>query len=197
MDASSSKDVKRSWIKPHGHEGFWIVIVGDLVMFLIYFLVFSIGRLEDPATFDAGRRQLEPLLASVNTLILLTSSWFVARAVVKARGDHAKAAIRNLVPAILLGATFVVLKIVSYAIDLSHFAIDSNIFFSYYFAITGIHCVHVIIGTVLLAYIAIRIKRALDDDTVVLTETIGLFWHMVDLLWVIIFPMMYLLGGIA
>ena len=115
----------------------------------------------------------------------------------KSRSGNAKSAIRNLVPAIILGAMFVVLKIVSYAIDRSHFAIDSNIFFSYYFAITGIHCVHVIIGTVLLVYVSLRIHRELDDTTVMFTETIGLFWHMVDLLWVIIFPMMYLLGGIA
>ena len=186
---------KAARVKPPGVEGMWIVIVGDLTMFLIYFLVFAIARLDDPVTFELGRRQLNPLLSFANTIILLTSSWFVFKAVVAARAAD-KAAIRhNLIVAIVLGLAFVVIKLTSYAIDLSHFSLDSNIFFSYYFAVTGIHCVHVFVGTILLGVAIAKTRQIIDETSLAWTECIGLFWHMVDLLWVIIFPLFYLMGS--
>ncbi|MBQ6585888.1 MAG: cytochrome c oxidase subunit 3 [Coriobacteriales bacterium] len=186
---------QRARVKPPGVEGMWIVIVGDLLMFLVYFLVFSIARAGDPVTFELGRQQLNPLLSFANTLVLLTSSWFVFRAVVAARGGDKDAIRRNLIVAIVLGFTFVVLKLLSYAIDLSHFTLDSNIFFSYYFAVTGIHCVHVFVGTILLIVAIAKTRKVLNETTLAWTECIGLFWHMVDLLWVIIFPLFYLMGS--
>ena len=189
---------KAARVKPPGIEGMWIVIVGDLAMFLIYFVVFSIGRLNDPVTFELGRQQLNPLLSFVNTLVLLTSSWFVFRAVVAARQSDKKAIRNNLIVAIVLGFTFVVVKLASYAIDLSHFTLDSNIFFSYYFAVTGLHCVHVFVGTCLLIVAIAKTRKVIDKVSLAWTECIGLFWHMVDLLWVIIFPLFYLMGsGVA
>ena len=129
--------------------------------------------------------------------ILVSSSWFVFRAVCAVREKQNSQAKRDLLVAIALGTVFVMVKIAGYVVDLSHFTIDSNVFFTYYFAITGIHCAHVIIGVVLLCVCLAKTAKPLKKKARRFIESCALFWHMVDLLWVIIFPMIYLMGGIA
>ena len=190
-------DRENDVVKPPGVEGIWVFIIGDLIIFLLYFLVFAMGRINNTELFELGRQQLEPLLAFINTLILLSSSYFVVLAVEGCRKKDAKAVKRFLILAIILGTAFVVIKLVGYSIDLTHFSLRSNVFFAYYFAITGIHCAHVIIGTILLGVCLFKSFKNLKKTYLRFLESCALFWHMVDLLWVIIFPMFYLMGGIA
>ena len=177
-----------------GEAGVWVLITGDLFTFMLYFLVFAAGWSADPATFEAGRRQLDASLGFANTLILLTSSWFVVRAVQSARAGRRGSVRRNLAGAMFLGLCFAVLKVYGYVHDiLAGHTITTNQFFGYYFAITGVHFLHVLVGLAVLAIVFQKAGRRDDPSLLVWIESGGCFWHMVDMLWVVLFPMFYLL----
>jgi nitric oxide reductase NorE protein len=177
-----------------GVDGIWVFITGDLVMFMIYFLVFTTGRMEAPAAYDLGRRQLDPLIGCALTLILLTSSWLVVRAVEAAREGSSGRVRTNLLLAMLLGTGFAGLKAFGYVHDaLAGHSPSSNPFFGYYYAITGIHCMHVMLGMGLLLICYVKASKPIDDKYVLWIESGACFWHMVDMLWVLLFPMFYLL----
>jgi nitric oxide reductase NorE protein len=99
-------------VKPKlpGEPGVWILITGDMFTFFMYFLVFTAGRIDNPVLFEQGRQQLNATLGLANTLILLTSSWFVVKAVNAARKRIADQVKRYLLLAMLCGAAFGVLK---------------------------------------------------------------------------------------
>ncbi len=179
-----------------GEPGVWVLITGDMFTFMMYFLVFASGRLADPVTFEAGRRQLDASLGLANTFILLTSSWFVVRAVHAARARLRGSVRRNLAGAMLLGLTFAVLKVYGYVHDvMAGHTITTNQFFGYYFAITGVHFLHVLVGLAVLWITFRKSGRRDDRSLLVWIESGGCFWHMVDMLWIVIFPMFYLLRG--
>lgn len=184
---------EKIWNLP-GEPGVWVLITGDMFTFLMYFLAFASGRLSDPATFEAGRRQLDASLGLANTFVLLTSSWFVVQAVQAARAGLRGGVRRNLAGAMLLGLTFAVLKIYGYVHDIrAGHTITTDQFFGYYFAITGVHFLHVLVGLVVLGITFRKAGRRDDRSLLVWSESGGCFWHMVDMLWVVLFPMFYLL----
>lgn len=177
-----------------GEPGVWVLITGDMFTFMMYFLVFASARMEAPAVFEAGRRELNASLGLANTFILLTSSWFVVRAVRAARSGIRGSVRRNLAGAMLLGVAFVALKIYGYVHDvMAGHTITSDPFFGYYFAITGVHFLHVLVGLVVLGITLGKAGRRDDRSLLVWAESGGCFWHMVDMLWVVLFPMFYLL----
>lgn len=184
---------EKKWNLP-GEPGVWVLITGDMFTFMMYFLAFASGRLSDPATFEAGRRQLDASLGLANTFVLLTSSWFVVQAVQAARAGLRGGVRRNLAGAMLLGLTFAVLKIYGYVHDIrAGHTITTDQFFGYYFAITGVHFLHVLVGLVVLGITFRKAGRRDDRSLLVWSESGGCFWHMVDMLWVVLFPMFYLL----
>jgi nitric oxide reductase NorE protein len=189
-------DTEEKKVNLPGEAGVWVLITGDMFTFMLYFVAFASERLAHPVVFEQGRRQLDASLGLANTFILLTSSWLVVRAVNAARAELREKVRRNLAGAMLLGLTFVVLKVYGYVHDISAgHSITTNEFFGYYFAITGIHFLHVLVGLTVL-WICFR-KAARHDDARLLVwiESGGCFWHMVDMLWVLLFPMFYLLRG--
>lgn len=183
--------------RPPGYPDVWILICGDMFFFLVYFTVFTVGRIGSPELFEQGRQYLNPALGFVNTLVLLTSSWFVVRAVMAASERRADRVTRNLLVAMGLGVIFVVAKVLGYVHDASiGDVITTNPFFSYYFAITGVHLLHVLIGLGILAVCVVKARgAAINEKYVLFIESGASFWHMVDLLWVVLFPMFYLLRG--
>jgi nitric oxide reductase NorE protein len=178
-----------------GVDGVWVLIGADSVVFALLFASFLQARLADPAAFEATRQTLNADVGGLNTVILLTSSWAVASAVQALRGDHAARAQRWFLMAVLTGLAFVVLKSGEYVVKLADGVTPASSDFSmWYFVLTGIHLVHVLLGLGLLTHVLVRIRRGGYGSTrMVVPECVASFWHLVDLLWIVLFPLLYLM----
>ena len=178
-----------------GDPGVWLFITADVFVFGLFFLLFSLGRVAHPALYERSRLVLNPTLGLANTLILLTSSWFMVRAVTAAREGARRRVMRNIALAMAVGSVFAGTKIFEYTTKI-HAGITmlSNEFFTYYFVFTGVHFLHFLVGMVVLIICWRKAKtQPIDGNYVVWIESSGCYWHMVDLLWVVLFPMLYLL----
>jgi nitric oxide reductase NorE protein len=178
-----------------GDPGVWLFITADVFVFGLFFLLFSLGRVAHSALYERSRLVLNPALGLTNTLILLTSSWFMVLAVSAAREGARRRVMRNLALAMAVGSVFAVTKIIEYTAKI-HAGITmlSNEFFTYYFVFTGVHFLHFLVGMVVLIICWRKAKtQPIDGNYVVWIESSGCYWHMVDLLWVILFPMLYLM----
>lgn len=177
-----------------GNVGIWVFISVDLIFFTLLFLSFVIERAGKPALFAASQQKLNVELGLVNTLILLTSSWLVVLAVEAARAGGQAAIPRFLALAILCGLGFIGIKIFEYSAKFSAgISPLTNDFFMFYFLVTFFHFMHVIAGTGVLTFVGIRARRgAYRPGRVLGIEMAAIYWHMVDLLWVMIFPLIYL-----
>jgi nitric oxide reductase NorE protein len=178
-----------------GDSGVWIFIIADMGAFALFFLLFTVGRVGDPALYEESRQHLNATFGLLNTLILLTSSYFMVRAVEAARRADRGGVTRNLALTMLIGSGFAVSKFVEYAAKAAAgITLTTNEFFTYYFVFTGIHFLHFIVGIgALLMMLAKSRRDALDARFVTWIESVGCYWHMVDLLWIMLFPMLYLL----
>ena len=179
-----------------GDEGVWFFIVADMCMFAVFFLLFMVGQAQDPDTYRESRAKLIPAIGLVNTLILILSGWFMARAVNAAQAGEWRLARRRIIHALLVGSCFGVLKIYEYSTKIAAgITIQTSEFFTYYFAFTGIHFLHFLIGIGVLLVCLGKIGQADNPHRLKWIESSGNYWHMVDLLWMILFPMIYLAGG--
>jgi nitric oxide reductase NorE protein len=185
-------------VKPRrlpGVEGIWVFIGADSVIFAILFLTFMQDRLKNPALFEASRHTLNMNLGGIDTLILLTSSWSVALAVQAMKRDLVHLEPRYLLGGALTGLMFVVSKSIEYFEKFAHgLTPGTNPFYMWYFTLTGIHLAHVLLGTSLLTYLWIRSRRGTYDHLhKAVPESVASFWHLVDLLWIVLFPLLYLM----
>ena len=162
----------------------WVLIFSELAVFGAGLLAFMGVRLTDPTGFEQARSHLLVQLAGVNTIILVTSGLFAALAVIADRPLKARL---WLGAASLLGFLFLALKGVEYASKAAAgITFETHSFYTFYYLLTGFHAAHVIAGIVILALVAWEAQP----------RTIGVgvaFWHMVDLVWVLLFPVIYLL----
>ena len=176
----------------------WLLISGDLILFSLLFATFLWMRGEQLETFTAGHAQINQFWGLVNTLLMLTSSWFVATAVKAARRELTAITVRCFAGAALCGAGFIVVKVFEYGEKLrAGFTITTNDFFMLYYIYTGIHLLHVVIGmgvlTVLILYS--RSGRFALGNKMRNLESGASFWHLVDLLWIVLFALLYLVGA--
>lgn len=165
----------------------WILILSELLVFGAGLLAFMAVRLTDPAGFAMAQDHLHRSAAGVNTLVLVTSGYLAARAAGYARAGNVAATRWALLAAGGLGVVFLVIKFREFA-EKSALGIspDTHPFFTFYYLLTGFHAAHVVAGLVILAILALRpTPRNLDVGVA--------FWHMVDLVWVLLFPVIYLL----
>jgi len=181
-----------------GVEGVWVFIGADSVIFAILFLNFMQNRLKEPAVFEASRHTLNMNLGGIDTLILLTSSWSVALAIQALKRDLTDRVPRYLLGGVLTGLMFVVSKSIEYFQKFAHgLTPGTNPFYMWYFTLTGIHLVHVLLGTSLLTFLWIRSRRgAWSSSHRAVPESVASFWHLVDLLWIVIFPLLYLMKAV-
>jgi nitric oxide reductase NorE protein len=165
----------------------WVLILSELAVFGAGLLAFLAVRLTDPQGFAEAQSHLHRAGAAANTLVLVTSGWLAALGVRAADTGERRRLRLLLVPAILLGAVFLALKGTEYA-DLFAQGIgtETHAFYTFSFLLTGFHAAHVAAGMVLLAIVGwLATPQAV--------ETGAAFWHMVDLVWVLLFPVVYLL----
>lgn len=169
-----------------GHPMMWVLIFSELVAFGLFLGTFSVARVLNRNVFLAGQATLDTTLAGINTAVLLTSGWAAARATTAARRGARTSVRLWLTSAIGLGVVFVAIKLVEYAADLAFGAgLDTSAFYTLYFLLTGFHLAHVMLGIIILALVSWR-------GNPVNVETATSFWHMVDLIWVMMFPILYL-----
>ena len=182
--------------KPPGTDGIWTFVFIDMIVFSLFFIVYLSERIRLPDVFAASQANLDPKFGLVNALILLTSSLFVAEAVASARLGKADLVRTRLVLALAFGTMFAASKLTEYA---GKFAAGitpvTNSFYSFYFLLTMIHFLHVLAGMVFIAHCLSRAKAETGQPAYLAKlENTGLFWHFVDLLWLFLFPLLYLAG---
>tara|TARA_R110000868_G_scaffold226080_5_gene478548 strand:- start:9722 stop:10330 length:609 start_codon:yes stop_codon:yes gene_type:complete len=171
----------------------WSFLVVDAAGFAILFAIFLIERVQQADAFSAAADRLDARFGLANTLILLTSGVLVAQAMECVRHADGRAARRWVATALAIGAAFALVKVSEYHSDFSKGILPwSGDFFSFYFIITGIHFIHYLVGMAVLIVIYHKLgKGALDDDGFAFVESSILYWHLVDLIWIAIFPIIY------
>jgi nitric oxide reductase NorE protein len=164
-------------------------------VFAMFFLVFVYYRGCDTPLYARSQSTLNQGFGVLNTLLLLTSSWFVALAVQAARENRATQSFKLLALAFLCGLGFVTVKIFEYAEKMrAGITLETNDFYMYYYIFTGIHLVHVLIGMGVLVYLQKKARAAhYDAKTIGVMESGASFWHLVDILWLILFALLYLM----
>jgi cytochrome c oxidase subunit 3 len=187
--------------------GMWVFLATEVMFFGGIFIAYAAYRLAYPEAFAEASRELNIVLSAINTFVLLASSLMMALAVHSAQTDKKKALVTFLLLTILLGLIFLGLKVVEYGEKFEHHLVpgpnfifegphanQAQLFFSLYFATTGLHAIHMIIGVGVLLYFTYKALRhhfsSLNYDPV---EMVGLYWHFVDIVWVFIFPLYYLI----
>ena len=178
-----------------GEVGVWVFVLGDMLVFGLFFSVYTYYRGLDPELFAHSQLTLNQNYGALNTVILLFSSWFVVMGVVDLRDHAGRYAARLFALGFLCGLAFAIVKYFEYGDKFAAgIGITTNDFYMYYFIFTGLHLVHVLIGMVILALLWHVARSGLDGPRQVkLVESGGIYWHMVDLLWIVLFPLLYLM----
>ena len=181
-----------------GEEGVWIFIIGDMLVFALFFLVFVYYRGLDSEMFAQSQATLNLHYGAINTLFLLTSSWFVVLALHAVRQNRIYRARRLIALAGTCGFGFAVVKVFEYGEKIrSGYVLTTNDFFMYYYGFTGIHFLHLMIGMCVLVFLWFKCKSliAVGDvkpGDIQTFESGGAYWHLVDLLWIVLFLLIYL-----
>jgi len=178
-----------------GEEGLWSFIAADMTLFALLFGSFLNERAAAPTVFAASQRLLVPAFAITNTILLLTSSLFAALAVHAERRANPRQAKTYLALTIGLGLAFCATKAAEYYHEIAAgLTAGSNTFFMFYFVVTGLHLTHVVGGIGGMIYVTFRLNtKSPPESRQYLIESGASFWHMVDLLWLVILPIFYLL----
>ncbi len=170
-----------------GHPLMWVLIASELAVFGAALIGYAGARFRDPAGFAVAQDHLDRVAGVVNTAVLITSGLFAALAVEARKTERRVAARWRCGAAIALGGMFVAVKFGEYAKEIAAgFTLDSGGFFTLYYLITGFHALHVLLGMAILGIVA-------RHDSLANYETGAAFWHMVDLIWIVVFPCIYLL----
>ncbi|MDZ7883177.1 MAG: cytochrome c oxidase subunit 3 [Mycobacterium sp.] len=176
-----------------GESSMWFFVIGDLIIFGAYFVAYMYYRGQQPALFLESQARLNLDIGAANTLLLLTSSLFVALGTSAARAGKTSDGLRLFGIALALGVAFPVLKLFEYVPEIvAGITPGTNLFFMYYFVMTGLHLCHVMLGLVILSFV-IRNLRGPAAPNISFVETAATYWHMVDLLWLVLFALLYVM----
>ena len=176
-----------------GDGAMWVMVLGDLIIFGAYFVIYMVHRAMAPQAYLAAQQHLSVTAGMVNTLVLLTSSLFIVRSVLSARaGDHDRA-LRLTYVGGLFGAVFIGVKVWEWSVKISQgHSLGSGEFFGFYYMLTGVHLFHVLLGLLILG-IVVRELRNPRKRRMSMVESGATYWHMVDLLWIVIFALLYVM----
>ena len=176
-----------------GQPDMWAFVLFEALVFTSYFTVYVIRRTLSPDLFLQSQAHLDLRVGVFNTLVLLVSSWSVARCVQAAREGSYRTALNNAYLTMLFGLVFLVSKVLEWATEIGQgFTFTTDEFFSFYYFLTAIHFLHLLIGFVALG-VAIRQIAGPARRSQELVETCATYWHTVDFLWVLIFALLYVM----
>jgi nitric oxide reductase NorE protein len=195
MDATSG--ASRATAQPArfvpGEPDMWVFVLFEALVFTAYFAVYVVSRTRSPDLFLASQAQLNLRVGVFNTLVLLASSLSVAACVQAARARAFRAALANALLTMLLGFVFLVSKVSEWATEIGRgFTFTTDEFFSFYYFLTGIHFIHLLIGFVVLAVAVQQIRNPARRSQQTI-ETCATYWHTIDLLWILIFALLYVM----
>ena len=172
----------------------WIIIFLEIITFGMALVAFAIYGNEEAALFHESRMQLNTTFGAVNTIFLLTSGLFMALAVHKFKENNLTKSSFYFKLTMLGGLLFLILKSVEYYHKIeSGITVDTNTFFAFYWLLTGFHVLHVLMGLVILILTNNGMIRENSDTEVTDVEACAAFWHMCDLIWLLLFPVLYLI----
>ncbi|RDH77224.1 cytochrome c oxidase subunit 3 family protein [Mycolicibacterium moriokaense] len=175
-----------------GEPSMWFFVIGDLIIFGVYFVGYMYYRGRDVEVFLASQARLNLDIGALNTIVLLTSSLFVALGTSAARAGKASDGVRLFGIALAFGAAFPVLKLFEYVPEITAgLTPGANLFFMYYFVMTGLHLCHVLLGLVILSFVIRNLRGSSPRMSFV--ETGATYWHMVDVLWLVLFALLYVM----
>ena len=189
--------------------GMWLFLVTEVMFFGGFFLAYIIYRSAWPEDFAAASHELSVTLGGINTVILILSSLTMAMAVRSAQLARRKATVLFLLLTLVFGLGFLGIKAVEYSDKFEHHLVPganfefhgdadpahAEMFFNLYFGMTGLHAAHMIVGAGLVTWLMFPAwKGRFDADYHNPVEVVGLYWHFVDIVWIFLFPLLYLIG---
>lgn len=194
--------------------GMWLFLATEILLFGVLFTSFAIFRYEYLGQFHEGSLQLDWKLGSVNTLVLIFSSFTAALAVDAAQHGNNKKVVRNLLISVVCGFIFLCIKYIEYSHKFElgifpgltctpemeycwnspEFTRSFKMYFGLYYAMTGLHALHVIFGMGLLTWVLLKARKNRFSERYYTPVEVGaLYWHLVDLIWIYLFPLLYLI----
>lgn len=190
------KDLKYSNIYyPPGGILMWIIIFLELITFGMAVVAFAISAHAESEIFKESSLQLNTTIGSINTVVLILSGYCMARAVQEYKAANITMFFQLVKLTILGGIIFILFKTVEYSSKIQdNLLIDTNTFFTFYWFLTLFHLVHVIVGIIILLVTYYNVKKHNSSETINDIEAAAAFWHMCDLIWLHIFPILYLLN---
>ena len=188
--------------------GIWIFLLTEVLFFGGLFCFYAIYRSWNPEMFHEANKMLDVGLGAFNTVVLIVSSVTMALAIRSMQLNNKRMTIINLVATLGLAATFLVVKYIEYShkfheglLPGKYFtatgidAVNPHTFFGIYFGMTGLHGIHVVAGIIAISWMLYRtMKNHFSSEYYTPIEMTGLYWHLVDLIWIFLFPLLYLIG---
>lgn len=185
--------------------GMWLFLLSEIILFGGLFLLYSSYRYKNPFDFHLAAWELNRVLGTINTLILITSSLTIALSILFVqKGDH-KLSMILLSGTIFLGLLFLGIKYVEWTAKIEHGLYPNSprllgrskgevLFFGLYYSMTGLHGLHVLVGIFVLSVMLVLMMRGkINENRSVPLENTGLYWHLVDIIWIFLFPLFYLI----
>ncbi|NVO09703.1 MAG: cytochrome c oxidase subunit 3 [Bacteroidales bacterium] len=185
--------------------GMWIFIFTELLLFGGLFLVYAVFRAKYFEDFHVAAHQLNVFIGAINTLVLLVSSMTIAMSITAIQKNHKKLALILLSITFFLAFVFLINKYFEWGLKIHHHLYPGSnlvltlthgeiMFFGLYFFMTGLHALHIIVGMSLIGYVIFQLKNnKITSDNFQILENSGLYWHLVDLIWIFLFPLLYLI----
>lgn len=178
-----------------GDFAIWIFIFAEMLAFGVLFVAYAFTRAKNVELFNVSQLTLSRTSGAINTLVLITSSYFVVRGVTAIKRGLSTQCAHWLTGAFLLGGVFVSIKVVEFDAKFdAGITMSTNDFYMFYLSLTFFHFMHVLMGMVILASIIFKARRGgYSAHNHVGVETGASFWHMIDFLWIILFPLVYII----
>lgn len=178
-----------------GDLAIWFFILAEMLAFAVFFASYAFARAGHVELFNLSQLTLDRNAGAINTVLLITGSWFVVLAVQAAHRDEQRAVSRNIALGFLCGAGFLIVKVFEYAAKFgAGISMSTNTFYMFYISLTFFHFMHVILGMVILSVLWVQSRKgAYTSKGANGLESGAAYWHMVDLLWIILFPLVYVM----
>ena len=180
---------------PPGDLAIWLFIFAELLAFGVFFLSYAFARSKNVELFNQSQLMLNRESGAINALVLITSSYFVVRAVAAIKEGHEQVCAKWIGGAIALGFVFIVIKVFEFNAKFSAgISLSTNTFYMFYLSLTLFHFMHVILGMIILAAVMLKARNGgYSPENHTGVETGASYWHMVDLVWIILFPLVYVI----
>ncbi len=178
-----------------GDLAIWFFILAEMLAFAVFFSAYAFARAKNVEMFNLYQQTLDRNAGALNTVLLVTGSWFVVLAVQAAHRDDQRAISRNILLGFLCGGGFLVVKVFEYAAKFgAGISLSTNTFYMFYISLTFFHFMHVLLGMVILAILWFQSRQGVyGSHHANGLESGAAYWHMVDLLWIVLFPLVYVM----